>query len=433
MSEQVKVGQVMDTMNRPSKCRRLFSFLPGVTAHPAPAYDSPAMVAFGRQRLPSSDVSAHSADLASSGRMSLLKPFVEGLENLAQSGFPVERVSTSSRCCKGMPFANLIASFLLATRALLSYDAILGCVLAFTSVYIFCNDPDLDGISANMDWNLVSMAVIFPISQCIGWAFSRREQALALLGTIMALMTRLWSAKHTWVAKNDAGVLVPLYKLLDYPEARADYHELYGSLLASLVAYLDHSRYTRARHALGLFGADRNQMERKGLALELKIHFDGQLSRVQAMIQEIKARGLNGGEAHRLDSYVSQIGVAFDQLTMIKEYRTPQIFRAFSRVYVLLMPFMYGPYYAYLAEEAGGKKIGESGFSLAVIFAIAVQLAVSGLVNLLVGLEDPFATKGKYAGHFDTIRVADLAEEARLHMLCVEKQSRMGWNRKMRV
>jgi len=406
--------------------------LPGMSEHLAPAYDSPAMRTFRRQGLPSTEMTAGSADLASSGRMTLLKPFVEGLEDLAQSGFPIAPASSSSRCCKGMPFANLIASFVLATRALLSYDAVLGCILAFTSVYVFCNDQDLDSISASMDWNLVSMAVIFPISQCIGWAFSRREQALQLLGTITALMTRLWSANHTWVVKNDAGKLVPLVDLLDQPEARADYHELYGSLLASLVAYLDHSRYTRARHALGLFGADRNHLERKGLALEVKIHFDGHLSRLQALIQEMKARGLNGGEAHRLDSYVSQIGIAFDQVTMIKEYRTPQIFRAFSRVYVLLMPFMYGPYYAALAEEAGGKRFGETGFTLAAIFAVAVQLAVSGLVNLLVGLEDPFSSRGKYAGHFDTIRVADIAEEARLHMICVEKQSRKGWNLKVR-
>jgi len=43
------------------------------------------------------------------------------------------------------------------------------------------------------------------------------------------------------------------------------------------------------------------------------------------MLQEIKMRGLAGGEAHRLDSYVSQIGIAFDQLAVIKEYRTPQV------------------------------------------------------------------------------------------------------------
>jgi len=432
-SPQPAHHRTMDTTGgRPGKCRRWLALLPGFGEQPAPAYDSPAMIAYRRKGLsPGTELSSAVNDMTTSGRMSLLKPFVEDLSALAQVDFQSEvthQRAASSQCCRGWPFANLIASFILAFRALMSYDAVLGVGLSVVSVYVFCNDNALDPVAASLDWNLVSMAVIFPISQCIGWAFSRREGALQLLGTITALLTRLWSAKHTWVVKNGAGKLVPLIDLLDQPEARADYHDLYSSLLGSLVAYLDHSRYTRARHALGLFGADRNLLERKAVALELKLQFDGHLSRVQAMVQELKARGLNGGEAHRLDSYVSQVGIAFDQLTMIKEYRTPQIFRAFSRVYVLLMPFMYGPYYADLAEQAGGKKLGEPGFALAVIFAVAVQLAVSGLVNLLVGLEDPFATKAKYAGHFDTIRVAEIAEEARLHMVAIEKQHRKGWN-----
>ena len=44
-----------------------------------------------------------------------------------------------------------------------------------------------------------------------------------------------------------------------------------------------------------------------------------------------------------------------------------------------------------------------------------------------MGLEDPFALRAKYAGHFDTIRVADLVESTRLHMLIVEQESRKGW------
>jgi len=72
------------------------------------------------------------------------------------------------------------------------------------------------------------------------------------------------------------------------------------------------------------------------------------------------------------------------------------VFRAFSRVYVLLMPIMYGPYYVWLAEEAGGKRPGESGFALAVTFAVVVQLAVSGLVNLLLGLEGASLTSNTF-------------------------------------
>ena len=61
-------------------------------------------------------------------------------------------------------------------------------------------------------------------------------------------------------------------------------------------------------------------------------------------------KGLPGGEAHRIDNYINMIGVGFERLCAIKEYRTPQAFRAFARVYILLFGLMYGPYYIHLAK-----------------------------------------------------------------------------------
>ena len=61
-----------------------------------------------------------------------------------------------------------------------------------------------------------------------------------------------------------------------------------------------------------------------------------------------------GGEAHRIDNYVNMMGMAFDRLCAIKEYRTPRAFRAFARVYILLVGAMYGPDYLMLARGEGG-------------------------------------------------------------------------------
>ncbi len=58
---------------------------------------------------------------------------------------------------------------------------------------------------------------------------------------------------------------------------------------------------------------------------EAKLRVEAEISRMQALVQDLKEKGLPGGEAHRLDSYVSQLGVAFEQLTYLKEYRTPQV------------------------------------------------------------------------------------------------------------
>eukprot|EP00665_Eupelagonemidae_sp_cell47_P000603 gene603-7105_t len=66
---------------------------------------------------------------------------------------------------------------------------------------------------------------------------------------------------------------------------------------------------------------------------------DACLGRIQSLIQDFKAKGLAGGEAHRLDQYIgapppqwcdvraltrggvpSKVGIAFERLTSLKEY-----------------------------------------------------------------------------------------------------------------
>lgn len=98
-------------------------------------------------------------------------------------------------------------------------------------------------------------------------------------------------------------------------------------------------------------------------------------------MQHAKTVGLPGGEAHRLDSYVSMMGIAFENLTVLKEYRTPQAFRAFARVYILLIGAMYGPYYVALGQGAG---LDEHNLGVAIMFACGVQLALSGLFQVML-------------------------------------------------
>ena len=58
---------------------------------------------------------------------------------------------------------------------------------------------------------------------------------------------------------------------------------------------------------------------------------------MRRLVQDVKVKGLPGGEAHRIDNYITMIGVGFDRLCAIKEYRTPRAFRAFARVNILLV------------------------------------------------------------------------------------------------
>ena len=83
---------------------------------------------------------------------------------------------------------------------------------------------------------------------------------------------------------------------------------------------------------------------------------------------------------------------------------------------------MYGPYYCWLAREAG------DSLGLAITFACAMQLALAGLLNLMLGLEDPFhCANFNRSGRFDRVKVAELVEVTRRQLVQVEREAKVPW------
>jgi len=75
-------------------------------------------------------------------------------------------------------------------------------------------------------------------------------------------------------------------------------------------------------------------------------------------------------------------------------YRTPTGLRAFARLYILLHPLFVGPYYAWVAGAGRDNNVDSWPFQTSLGFAIALAIftavAMQGLFNVEVGLEDPF-------------------------------------------
>jgi hypothetical protein len=131
-------------------------------------------------------------------------------------------------------------------------------------------------------------------------------------------------------------------------------------------------RWHRARHSLTWSTLQqRDKVDLAAIAHEQRLCIDAQWGRVQQLIQYLKTRGLSGGEAHRLDQYVSKALVSIERLAALKEYRTPQAFRAFARIYIQLLPMIYGPYYI---ELGGARPNGGGNIVLALVYAVAVQV-----------------------------------------------------------
>jgi hypothetical protein len=64
-------------------------------------------------------------------------------------------------------------------------------------------------------------------------------------------------------------------------------------------------------------------------------------------------------------------------------YRTPQGLRSFGRLFSMLLPPFYAPYYAQLAYDV-------ESLGVAITFAVFTALALTSLFETISQMEDPF-------------------------------------------
>lgn len=395
-----------------------------------------------------------------------------------------ESARSSQGCAAGT--LNLLGSFRIASSTIFTTDALLGCILAVAyTVAYWTFAPNL---AVNMSWNIVSLAVIFPISQCIGMGFTRREQALAEFSYMLGNMRSVWGAVHTWKVKNSQGQFIRAMMSFEEPDvARYQLRALFEEFLAALAAYFAVPRWNRARQNAPLCREDeKEQVDLINISHEQRLRVDHTIGRMQRLVQQLKAQGLPGGEAHRLDQCayatffyalqrlldncarlvcsltrtqcliciqhycnipmsgtdISKIGIAFERLCAIKEYRTPQAFRAFARVYILIIGALYGPYYLHIGQfglqqpdHPNSSTSGESpsvvaqdrgSLAFALVFACSIQLVMSGLFHIMLGLEDPFVRRGG-SGQVDSINVPQVIEVSRRQLLSLEADGTQDW------
>ena len=195
---------------------------------------------------------------------------------------------------------NLAASVGVAMRCLFTADSALGCGLSvfYTLLYWRWGQH----LSVNMSWNIVSLAVVFPVSQGISMSFKRREQALGEFGNLLGNLRALWGALHSWKVKGEAdGEWVRVIEKFEDTEATEHkMRELFEELLTGMITYFDVPRWGRARHSIGCCGREEGQQLQE-ITHEQKLCVDSSIARAQRLVQELKALGLSGGETHRLD------------------------------------------------------------------------------------------------------------------------------------
>lgn len=214
----------------------------------------------------------------------------------------------------------------------------------------YCWEHDL---TANFSLTLVGIAVIFPLVFSINSAYKRRETALGHYGALKGNGRAIFFASRDWIENPKREKMDELKSAL-------------GGLFDEINQYLHAEDSEHEIPETGVLRA---------------------FSDVSLAIKGFRAQGLATGEVSRSNQYLSKMMISFEQLKHIYQYRTPLTLRAYSKLFIYVIPVVYGPYFAHVTLD---KHIGMI-FVLPILFSV---LLVS-LDNIQEHLENPFDRLGE--------------------------------------
>lgn len=228
---------------------------------------------------------------------------------------------------------------------IINLNSLLITALAVLSTYLCVRY----GIVAEFPLTLILISVVFPIVFSIDAAYKRREAALDYYGDIKAHVKALYFALRDWPeepCEDDITQCKELMRVL---------FEACRKMLTSPVA----DQRTNETAVYAAF-SDISQFIRTSL----------------------RERGLNAGEVSRCNQYLSKIMVSFEKVKHIYQYRTPRTLNVFRKVFIFVLPFAYGPYFAFLAED--------STSNIVYVTPVLVAIVLVSLDNIQNNLENPF-------------------------------------------
>ena len=238
---------------------------------------------------------------------------------------------------------------------IINYKTLIVTALSVISTYV-CYRL---GLTAKFPDMLVGVAIVFPVVFSIGSAYNRRETALQRFSDFKGHAIAMFYASRDW----------PTDKNNDLPKR-------VRSLVNEMIILM-RSMFT-------------SKQKTEWQQNEKKIYeYFSTLSRLTI---EFRQYGVQSGEISRANQYVSKMIIAFDNLRIIHDYRTPVTLRAYSKVFIYVFPVIYGPYFA--------STFNDFSASLEYVMPVLYSFILVSLDNIQDHLEHPFDEIGE-----DDIRI----------------------------
>ena len=248
---------------------------------------------------------------------------------------------------------------------IINYKTIIITVLSLASTYL-CYHYEL---TANFPDMLVGVAIVFPVVFSINSAFNRRESALKSYADFKGHAIALYYATRDWPT-------------VDGEEASQNTQKILEGMFINLQKILKEPN-RKTSHVL-------------------EMEFYEVFSRLSTMTKGLREKGVQSGEISRMNQYVSKMMIAFDNMMVIYNYRTPVTLRAYSKVFLYIFPIIYGPYFANTFKTYSA--------NLGYVMPILYSFILVSLDNIQDHLEDPFDDVGE-----DDIRINEKEIIALMH------------------
>lgn len=239
--------------------------------------------------------------------------------------------------------------FLKSFTTIINYKTFLLTILAVLSSYL-CFTL---GLTANFPDMLVGVAIVFPVVFSIGSAYTRRETALQRWADFRGHAIAFYYAARDWPSDQNN-----------------DLAERARNLTSEMVQ--------RTRELL---------TSKKEAWSKKEEEFYELFSRLSHLTMEMRNYGVASGEISRVSQYLSKMVIAFDNLKIIYQYRTPITLRTYSKVFIYVFPIIYGPYFANTFHSFSA--------SLEYVMPVLYSFILVSLDNIQDHLEDPFDQVGE--------------------------------------
>lgn len=272
--------------------------------------------------------------------------------------------------------------------------------------------PDGSPIRYNQSWSMISIILVFPLTQSMTAAFQRRERGIQYLQAFKVNIISLLLAHRDWDWPS-VNMKEPNEPPSGGRKSRLDpthAQRVLGTLIPLLHDFSILLLAPTTSHVMTLFLAKEDLERVKRSSRNLRRQITLLFNDLSLHAEELKAAGMPANEATRIRQYFTAIIDSYNQLLSIKLYHTPLGLRAFTRIFILLMPWLFGPYLGNLAAS--------TGIAFAITFSVVQSIALLTLFVIRFSLEDPFTPLNMPRGGHDAIDVSlelsELEEDLKL-------------------